>query len=129
MSLATLKAKWDTFMANRFATIQARQTTYFGNKGRYFQGIVTNAVPTDPAEIAPDLTKKPTDQAESWADTNITLPATLPIALWIDVYNGPQGHGWTLNAKVIVGANTWQICVQGAGAETWRAFDWKQVTE
>lgn len=127
MSLVTLKAKWDSFITNRFPTIQTREATYFTNHGKYFQGVYTNATPTDPAELVPDLTKKPTDQAETWANANFTMPATMPVRLWIDVYNGPQGHGWTLNAQVIVGANTWQICVQGAGSETWRAFDWKIV--
>lgn len=126
MSLATLRTKWDNLIATRFPALQTRQGIYFTNKGKYFQGISTNNTPTDPAEVAPNLTRKPTDQAESWSDAGITLPATIPVKLWIDVYDGPKGKGWTLNAEVIIGANTFRTCVQGAGNES-RAYDWRQV--
>jgi hypothetical protein len=125
MSLSTLKAKWDSFMTNRFPNMVIRQNTYFTNHGRYFQGLYTNAVPVDPNELVPDLTVHPTDQIESWADANFTFPATMPARVWIDVYKGPQGYGWTLNAQVIVGTNTFIICVQGAGNETDRVYDWR----
>jgi hypothetical protein len=128
MSLATLQAKWDSFMTNKFTLLQNRQNLYFTNKGKYFQGIFTNAIPTDPNELTPDLTVKPLNQAESWADIGITLPATMPVRLSIDTYDGPNGHGWDLRAWVIVGSNTYSICVNGAGNETWRSLSWKQIS-
>jgi hypothetical protein len=126
MSLATLRAKWDTLLSTKFPQLQARQSVYFTNKGRYFQGISTNNTPVDPAEAAPILTRKPADQAESWTDVGITMPATIPVRLWIDVYDGPNGKGWTLGAEVIIGTNTFRTCVDGAGNEV-RAYDWRQV--
>jgi len=126
MSLATLRTKWDNFIANKFAHLQSRQETYFATHGKYFQGVATNTAPADPNEVAPDLTKKPTDQPHSWSDAGITLPASVPVSLSIDTYNGPQGKGWLLRASAIIGSDHYVVCVHGAGNEN-RAFDWRKV--
>lgn len=126
MSLELLKTKFSDLLATELQSIRDAQSTYFGSKGKYFQGIATNNAPSDLAEVVPDLTKKPTDQAESWADVGITLKATLPVKFQVDVYDGPQGKGWTIGAEVIIDGKTYVTRVQGAGNED-RAFDWREV--
>jgi hypothetical protein len=130
------------FVDARLATlwtdvIVPRQEQYASNHGgRYWQGIRVidlADLPNNPQnvnatvlETAPDLTRKPTDQATSWADAAIDLGATLPMAIAIDVYNGPLGTGYV--GQVWVRHNgTVYTRAQNHGPEDWRTFSWRVV--
>ncbi len=101
---AQIKAAAQAFVGQQLGTIIPVQNQYF-NKGLNFQGINTPSTPPDDgASVVPDLSKKPTDQAESWADMfNIpdgtALDPTWACSMQIDVYEGPLGKGWTLTAR------------------------------
>jgi len=98
-----LKAKIDGRLSLMLTHLEARQDAYFASKGRYWQGIRTHAVlPKSELEeeTPPDPTRKPTDQAEDWNDAGIVLPANMPMALVIDVYEGSLGHGWSTRVEV-----------------------------
>lgn len=116
--------------------IVPRQETYAGNHGgRFWQGIrcidleglldnpqsALNVV----LEMAPDLTRKPTDQAASWAAANVNLGATIPMALQIDTYDGPAGAGFV--GQVWAKHNgTIYTRAQGYGPEAAaRTFAWR----
>lgn len=101
---AQIKAAAQSFVAQQLSTIIPVQNQYF-NKGINFQGINTPAtIPNDGGTVVPDLTKKPTDQAESWEDMfnvadGTALDSPWNVQMQIDVYNGPLGKGWTLTAR------------------------------
>jgi hypothetical protein len=114
--------------------IVPRQDTYFANNGKFWQGIrcldlgnlldnpqnALNVV----LEMVPDLTRKPTDQATSWAAANVNLGATIPMALQIDVYDGPEGKGYV--GQVWAKWNgTIYTRAQNHGPESWRTFAWR----
>lgn len=111
--------------------VVSRQNTYFANHGRYWQGVRTlslGSVP-DGTETAVDGSLKPSDQAETWADfLGVDLPGTLPVALWIDAYDGPQGKGYVVTAEVTYNSKVWSRS-WNVGPETWRSVAWHEVRD
>lgn len=126
-TLAQIRTKVDNWLTARWPTLVNLQETYFTNHGRYFQGLITHTTePADDIDSPPNrLLVKPTDQIEHWGDFT-TLPATMPAALVIDVYNGPHGSGWQATVFVRVLDNVY-MRTQQVGAETWRNSTWRQV--
>jgi len=124
----------EKFQADNLAVLQKIQALYFATRGRYWQGIITPDTPPDELTTAkaPVLTKKPTDQAESWADEFKgvdVLPATWPAQMQVDVYEGPKGHGYTVTLYCLEGGKkqkrTWNY-----GPEDWRQDkDWVTLGE
>lgn len=113
------------WVVSNAAAARNRQSTYQANHGRYWQG-VRWVVPSDGDLTAPDLSVHPTDQAGDWTAFGLTLPATMKMALRIDVYNGPYGQGWTLTTFVRLGGTMYARTWEGAGAED-RALGWRAV--
>lgn len=101
--------------------IVSRQNTYFSTHGRYFQGIAWgNIVPSDGSDAAPDLTRKPGYQLESWSDVFPgVFSATEPSRMRIDQYVGPQGAGWVLCMEVGAAVDQYERC-ENFGPETRR---------
>ena len=113
-----LKAKIDGRVSLMLTHLEARQEAYIAAHGRYFQGIRTHAVLPKgeiDEETPPNSRVKPTDQAEDWDDVGIVLPANMPMALAIDVYESsdripdetqPRGfrlepyHGWSIRVEI-----------------------------
>ena len=124
-ALATRIHTLATALLADFAT---RQETYRTNRGRYWQGIRTPVVvPLTPATVAPNLTLRPTDQAESWADAGVVLPAQVEVSIQVDVYQAPGGHGFVVCVFIRMSATeTWMRCYN-VGPETWRTHDWQQI--
>lgn len=117
----------DDKLAAAWTQLQNRQAAYLGTHGRYFQGIKTHAVtPADGDETAPALTRRPTDQTENWSDAGFNLPATLPMALQIDTYDGPQGKGFVAVLTVQIDGQLWRRSAQ-VGPELWRGGVWEQL--
>lgn len=122
--------------------VQPRQATYFGNRGRYWQGIVTTNVDVLPAnndadvgvaEVTPDVSRKPTDQAESWSGASINLGSSIPMALQIDVFDGPNGRGYVGIVYARHNGNLYTRAQEahepGVTGEPWRTHDWVLVQE
>lgn len=125
---AQVRTQVDTWLANRWATVQTKQAAYLAKTGRYFQGLRTHTVlePADGVELAPDnVLVKPTDQVERWADV-ITLPATMPCVLRIDTYDGPAGKGYVATVRVKLAGSWWERAQQ-VGPETYRTHAWRQA--
>ena len=148
---ATDRNRITTWLASLATTVQTRQTAYHDGletvrpasvppitgetvravtrgRGRFFQGIRTPAlIPSDGATAPPDLTLKPTDQPESWADAKIALDAQVEVALQCDVYDGPLGRGYVLSAIVEYNGRRWQRALN-SGPESWRTHLWRDVS-
>lgn len=114
-----------------------RQTAYAGNHGgRFWQGLVTftiSALPNNPndanptlLEVTPVLNTHPTDQAFTWIDAGINLEATIPMALQMDVYDGPLGKGYVGTVWGKWNGNLYSRSQQ-VGPETFRTLPWAQV--
>jgi len=122
-----IQADIDAFLAGELGKFDDVEREYAaGHRGRFWQGIETPAAPDDGAKKAADKTKKPTDQAEAWADVfkdHKTLPDNWPCALRVDVYDGPRGVGWVLTAAYTKGVNRWSRSLH-TGPETGRERGW-----
>lgn len=129
-TLAAIKNTVDNWLAARWPTVQARQTLYASNHGgRYYQGLWTHdTIPVDGADGAPNnILIKPSDQAETWADF-VTLPASFPCSMRIDVYQSSEGWGYVATVRVYVLAleRVFERS-QNVGSETWRTSPWREV--
>ncbi len=121
---ASVDAKFDALKS----AVQTKQTAYFATHGRYWQGLRTHALtPNDGAETLPDVgATSPTDQPDPWP-SGIRGQA-LPMALVIDVYDGPFGHGYSATLDVTISGTTYRR-IFNVGGETWRARAWTQVVD
>lgn len=122
-TVAQIKAAAEQFKQDHGAKFLNRQEAYLTARNINWQGIISHVtIPDDGVATAPDLTRRPTDQNERWQDVftgaNL-LPATWPIAVQVDVYDGPSGKGWTITVLAtkngITYSRTWNF-----GPETWR---------
>ena len=131
-TLDSIRAAIENFRDAHAAKLVAKQEAYAANHGgRYWQGIITpGTIPDDGASVAADYTRKPTDQANRWADVFSgadALPASIPAQIRVDVYDGPLGKGWVLTVSGTKSGNlytkAWNV-----GPETWRAHAWQSCT-
>jgi hypothetical protein len=112
--------------------IVPRQAAYAAaHGGRFWQGIVIadlDALPDNPtgtgevAEVVPDLTRRAADHP-SWQAANVNLGATVPMALAIHTYDGPQGRGYVGQVWVRHNGTTYTRA-QNSGPEAWRTRPW-----
>lgn len=130
LTLAQARTKVDTFLADHWPTVLARQETYFAAHGRYWQGLRAFTIPPVQAEDAtPDcLSSHPADQAETWLDVFPDLPAQWPASVRCDVYDGPSGMGYVVTVRGTLNGVTWERS-RNVGPLTERTAAWHQVTE
>ncbi|MDV2479218.1 MAG: hypothetical protein RX317_03120 [bacterium] len=127
-----LKTKIDGRLGLLLTHLEARQDAYFTAHGRYFQGIKTHTVLPKgeiDEETPPDRTRKPTDQAEDWNGAGIILPAKMPFALAMDVYDGPRGKGWSARVEVEHQGREFARRVGFGPDATQYTHDWQEVTD
>lgn len=124
-----LEAKANQILADVAANLVAVQPGYLATHRRYWQGIRSHAItPKDGAKAAPDKKRKPTDQAEDWTAANIALPASMEIAVTVNVYQTPRnGWGYEVMGEIEIGGRLWRRCVN-IGPEKYRAADWRDAT-
>lgn len=122
-----IKDQVDAKAAQWLPALQNKADTYAANhQGRYWQGLRTHTVtPADGTETVPDVgTRTPSDQPDPYP---IGLRnVALPMALQVDVYDGPQGVGYTATLTVTISGQDYQRVAQ-VGPETWRARAWFAV--
>lgn len=132
-TLAQLRTRIDTWVANRWPTIVARQENYRTNRGHYWQGLRTHigcpahSNSTDGDKVGDNLESQPTDAFSNW--TNVFpewVSELLPCCLWVDVYDGPSGKGWVANIEVIYNGKTYHRAVN-VGPESSRSQGWHEV--
>ena len=108
----TLKDQVDPIIDDLVTQLTSIQSTYKTGNAKYWQGLpCVSIIPSDGIEESTDLTVKPTDQTETWNDEAISLAATLPVCLQVNVYDGPLGHGYTVIAVVKEAGQTYSRSV------------------
>lgn len=127
-TLAQIRTAVDNRLAALWPTIQAKQDNYFATHNKYWQGLRTHSViPSEGNTSLPDIGSAcpPQQPGQPWPDA--VLNTALEMALWIDVYDGPQGTGYQATVVVSVLGNLYTRTAQ-VGPETWRTSGWTQVT-
>lgn len=126
-----LRQSLEAFQTTNLPVMVTVQNRYHNVFGRYWQGIETPGILPNEATPtrSPDLTRKPTDQAERWSDVFFapdTLPDPWPCVMRMDVYDGPRGKGWTLSLAASELNVRWER-VWNFGPETERERDWRYI--
>jgi len=126
----TLKNSCNSVLDDLVTQLSTIQSDYYNEliegqvRGRYWQGIrVTNSIPADGNEQSVDLTKKPSDQSESWQDVGVTLSSQISVSLEVNIYTGQNGRGYVVCGRVIESEVEYSRCVN-VGPETYRNHDW-----
>lgn len=116
----------DARLALMWVAIQSRENTYYANNGHYWQGVRTHTTyPTDGGEVLPDVgNNTPTDQPTAWPAALLANP--IPMALEIDVYDGPLGKGYQATVYVTISGKTWSRSAQ-VGPEIYRTRGWHEL--
>lgn len=116
-----LELRCDAVLAAVTVSLAVVQPAYLAANRRYWQGVSTPVVlPRDGNEGVPDRALQLTDQWESWEDTDVSLPATVPCAVAVDVYDSLYGQGYTVRGDVEIAGHRYQRVVHVVGVETWR---------
>lgn len=122
-----IKTTVENRLRNLLQTLHQKQAVYHAMNGRYWQGLLTHdEIPVDGAATAANMSRKPTDQEESWTDFGITLPANLEAAIQVDTYSSPAGDGYTVVVYIKLGANVWTRTAN-VGPERWRSKGWEKL--
>ena len=127
---ATLEKTCDSFLnGTAMPAIQTAQAAFLAKRGRYWQGALTPTnLPTKTVKRAPDLSLSLGPDEGSWADLGISLSATIPCALEVHTYDGPDGKGWVLIGSVLESGVLWRRAVNAEGPEKHRTMaTWQRV--
>jgi hypothetical protein len=133
LTLNQVRNKVDNWLAPRWQIVQDRQTQYFNQHGHYWQGLrshtfdLSYTAAIDAEAPADALNMFPSDQPTSWIDVFPEFDGTpIPAVLIVDVYDGPDGHGYVATLIVLYDGNTYVRAAQ-VGPEEWRAAGWHQI--
>ena len=122
-----IESAGDVELSDLITDLSAKQTDYFNQKGRYWQGIRTHAI-TDKS-ITLNKKVKPTDQKESWEDMKIALPEKSRYVYEVIPYETPKGHGYTITLLTKINGDVYTK-TYNYGPEAEREHDWQiQLTE
>ncbi len=131
MTLSQIRNAVDAKLVAVWPSVVAHQAAYFAAHGRYWQGLAsTSILPQDGVETAPDrLNDAPAYQGFAWAQAFPSLPATLPMCIWIDQYVTPElVCGYEAHVAVRVLGVRYERS-QNVGPETWRTTPWHVAEE
>lgn len=123
-----IRAAIDARLAQLWGAIQTKEANYFAAHGHYWQGLRTNTLlPADGALVIADIgARTPTDQPDPWPA--LALSTGLPMAITIDVYDGPEGIGYVATVTVTIVGRTWARSAQ-EGPEKWRVEGWHDISQ
>jgi hypothetical protein len=126
----------DQWLDANLVEITKRQQLYFDQQDSYWQGLSTHTVEPHYQEgetkedkaIEPDrLTEKPTDQQAGWLDIFPEFETEkMPVLMIVDVYDGPEGPGYTIRLSILYRNLQYQRAIQ-FGPERWREHSWQQI--
>lgn len=128
-TLAQIKATIESRLTSRLADIAQKQSAFFVEHGRYWQGLETSsAAPADGVDVTPDRVDSRADgESKSWQDMG-GLPPMLGSQLRVDTYDGPQGKGYVFVARIRVAGQLherrWNF-----GPDMTQEADWRLVDE
>ena len=119
-----LQTTIETELAALITDLALKQPAYFAIHGRYWQSARTHTTPpSDGIPTATNLTRRPTDETQSWADLGIVLPALTSAAYTVHTYRTRAGHGYVIHADVIISGVHHRKSVN-VGPATWLTQTW-----
>jgi len=138
LTLAQVRDAADARLATLWVdVIRPGELAWFANRGVYGQCLHTQNIPdTAAADAAVQKLLPVTDvrihdsNRESCRDIfgAVSINVSLPFAIAVHVYNGPQGKGFVAQVW-LRHEGTEYTRARNYGPETWRTFDWRQIQE
>lgn len=131
-----LQAKADAQLEAILPQLQADEAAYFTLNDIHWQGLSTHqaGIPENGEDVLPDVGDlAPHDQPLGWPLLYLETPRT--IAVTVDVYEGPDGHGYVVTATcqttppqvpTEAAAQFTRTLATGPEAEAW-THDWLPV--
>jgi hypothetical protein len=133
ITLNQVRNNVDSWLDQRWETIQQRQDTYFLQNGHYWQGLrshsfdLSYSTGVNAESPADALNTTPTDQPISWIDLFPEFDIVpIPAVLTVDVYDGPSGQGYVATLVLYFDGVQYERSLN-VGAEGWRGQGWHQV--
>lgn len=116
---AELDGVYNSFITNIYPDITAKQSAYYNNNGKYFQGVYTHStVPTVGMPSSADrLGSKPTDQFDNWLDFGL-LSLNTDYMITINTAAGPTGQGYTIKLTTKASDGNTYTYLVGVGAHS-----------
>ncbi|MDX1951506.1 MAG: hypothetical protein SFY81_04940 [Verrucomicrobiota bacterium] len=116
----------DAVLGQRFAEIISFQNSKRAATGKYVHFTESHStVPSGP--VAPDKIEEPSPISQlAWADAG-EMPSTMRTQLIMYPYGNDGAEGWILEMRAMVGNDLWIKTVVGAGPETTRAHQWRNL--
>lgn len=132
-TLAQLRTRIDTFLADKWPAFTNRQSVFRSTHGRYWQGLITHTIipahtaSADGDTLSDQVAAHPTDQPQGWAAAFPEFETdVIPCALRCDAYNGPLGDGYVATLFVRYNGVLYARS-QNVGPLTDRTSGWRQV--
>jgi len=120
-----LRVSGESALDNIVNQMASKQEQYIKDHGTYWQGLSTHDfVPSKNEALNPD--RKPSDVDKSWKDMGFILGKNSRFLLKTDVYDGPDGNGYTITIRTIENGKLFEK-VLNFGNETYRAHDWTYI--
>jgi hypothetical protein len=131
--MATLEEIQDSAKAVQdsvFTEMVTQQVAFIISGNQHYLQLPDTPTPVPQAglETTPNLLLKYDSESADWQGLGVQLPATLPCALRVDVYENDAGKGFTLTATVEEQGVEFQR-VLNFGHLTERESDWTLVTQ
>tara|TARA_R100001530_G_scaffold116535_1_gene83615 strand:+ start:2990 stop:3415 length:426 start_codon:yes stop_codon:yes gene_type:complete len=111
----------DTELLPIDVSIVQKQADYFTTNGKYWQGLETLDDVTG-LEKKSKKDKKASNE-KSWKEMKIPIPNNSKHSYKVDVYESPQGHGYTVTIKAKFQGDMYTKTLN-YGSETWREKPW-----
>lgn len=134
-TLIQVRTRVDTWLADKWPTITARQENYKSNRGNYWQGVRTHTVVpahtngADGDTIPDRLEQEPSDAFSDWKNVFPEWDGVaIPCALQCDVYESPQGKGYVATVFIRYNGVLYSRS-RNVGPESHRTEAWHIVKE
>jgi len=105
------------------ATMSAFQPEFLADNDKLWQGIRNPAtIPADGQRQAPDMSRRPTDQARDWSGLLSNSPRI--ISTEVHVHDTGAAWGYTIYGIIELAGEFWRRAIGvGAGSES---YDWRE---
>ena len=94
MTLAELRDKADTVLAQFWTALRTRQNAYYAKHGKYFQLLISPTTAVVDGADTDYTVRKPFDE-KFQEDVNLTFTSKIPFQIYVEEWVGPTGKGYS----------------------------------
>lgn len=99
MTLAELRYKADTVLAQFWTALKTRQDAYYAKHGKYFQLLMSPTTAVVDGVYTDYVVRHPSD-VKYVDDVSFSFTSKVPFQLYVDEWVGPRGNGYSATVWV-----------------------------